>query len=306
MNNNIISLFCKRCFYFPIIIIQQYPRCSMEIKCQCRYHTILNINSYLKLQKKLSKKIKPIIKESKDKIAFVVDSIRRNITKAITIIDNEFHKIENIDKAIYDKCKEENKNVLSFIEIIIQNYSQYKDDFYLQKTMKSNTNIITEIKEDITSSFLEFFSVINYELKESFLLQDKYTTKEVIILNNEIIAILFEKEIKKSIYDGITEMKDINKLNLYQNNKCIIELNTPIEYIFSFPSGQIAMYKGKVNVIEIYHLTNSSLSLDFTISIKESYTRPCAISNDRIATYSSSEIYIYSCFGSGVETISIP
>ena len=85
-----------------------------------------------------------------------------------------------------------------------------------------------------------------------------------------------------------------------------IELNTPIEYIFSFPSGQIAMYKGKVNVIEIYHLTNSSLSLDFTISIKESYTRPCAISNDRIATYSSSEIYIYSCFGSGVETISIP
>ena len=103
-----------------------------------------------------------------------------------------------------------------------------------------------------------------------------------------------------------TEMKDINKLNFYQNNKCIIELNTPIEYIFSFPSGQIAMYKGKVNVIEIYHLTNSSLSLDFTISIKESYTRPCAISNDRIATYSSSEIYIYSCFGSGVETISIP
>ena len=79
-------------------------------------------------------------------------------------------------------------------------------------------------------------------------------------------------------------MKDINKLNFYQNNKCIIELNTPIEYIFSFPSGQIAMYKGKVNVIEIYHLTNFSLSLDFTISIKESYTRPCVISNDRIAT----------------------
>ena len=130
--------------------------------------------------------------------------------------------------------------------------------------------------------------------------------KEVIILNNEIIAILFEKEIKKSIYDRITEMKDINKLNFYQNNKCIIELNTPIEYIFSFLSSQIAMYKGKVNVIEIYHLTNSSLSLDFTISIKESYTRPCAISNDRIATYSSSEIYIYSCFGSGVENISIP
>ena len=313
--NNCPSLICKKCKHFPLIKIKQFPRCDIDLQCQCGIHYVISINKYLHEQRNIPFTWQPIITKGQSCSSINLNCIKKKIDRAYLYIEfilYQINKKENVNESILTQCIEDNKQILEFIRIIIKHYKLYKEDINLEQSVLMNTNFNLDKvnKESINFKFyLEHYSVISYSIRLLTTIKEKELIKDYIALPNGTIAILFcsitqkQRETNSDIYYyHISELnyhEGNNILKFYNNNQCERVEEVSGSELVSTPTNQLLILS--YDMISVYNIgKNYNLKLNRKIYLQNKVynegrdRRMTLLSNNRVACISNNHIEIWS------------
>lgn len=328
MNNIEINCVCDKCFHFPIIMVLQFQRGKIQIKCQCGKQQIISIKKYISLQSSFTNSSKPIITtDIITKQTFNIDEIKGRIKDVTIYLDNDLNNIkkEHLDysgnqnipiESAYRQCVEENKEILHFIELLLDNYSKYNNDIYLEKSIRYNTNFIaycyeSEINKDNNNYgnlesikkvkkfiyFLEHYSVVSYSFNKITTIEDQGYIKDIAILPDRRLVI---SSIENDTFGYDEDIDDEKRISIYNNNICEITQKMKIKCLLVNSNGQLVLISSSSKTISLYNIDKSSLTLCYTKNysdkIEKNYSCKEAIllGNDRIALNFEKFILIWS------------
>ena len=230
----------------------------------------------------------------KDKIAQVKKYIEEELPKIkekyITELEEEIQKI----KEAYEKSISMNKDLLSFLNIITENY--FERNYNMYKNVINNCNDIrikkypTE-KNDYSQfiNYMKTFSIINPKEKAA---QKVEIIKEIKKHRKDVISLL-------SLRDGrlasSSEDFSINIYNPKNNYHCdlTLKLDSPAMSMCQLENGDIVTTNENSRSINIWEISENSYKLVYTIPNKPDTIQVIPISNSRFATRTSRDILIW-------------
>ena len=227
----------------------------------------------------------------KDKVSqvkkYIEEDLPRIKAKYISELEEEIQKINEA----YEKSISMNKDILSFIDIITENY--FDRNYNMYKNVINNCNDI-RVKKYITEKnnysdfikYMETFSIINP--KETSV----KVVKEIKKQRKNVIALL-------SLRDGrlasSSEDYSINIYNPKKNFHCdvTIKVNSPAMSMCQLENGDIVTTNEYSREIHIWEISEHSYKLVFTIPNKPDTVQVIPISHGRFATRTRIDIFIW-------------
>ena len=324
-NTNTIRALCLKCdSNIPLLSILDHTIC---IKCKCGYNDAVPIAEYLSSYAKEQRKCTYINRcpyhnevvtkydyqepglcdkcktREYDLIDYIniekqVEEAKEKIKKCYEHFDNYFTKLkkDTIDKLnqqiksveiSYDKSISINKTILSFIEIIVDNFKCDNYRMYTNFTNNVKLNIYPYIKDKGIQSVIDYFTNYNvHEVKEFYKLKSKDTEMNCNHINS--LLNLKDGRIASCSRNGLIKI-----VNPKKNFNCDINIITHQNWVQSLcqlDNGNIVSCESSSNSsLMIFSISENSYKLVHKIDIKYENehvlsAKVAALSDNRIAT----------------------
>lgn len=240
--NNILNLFCLEC---------NIHLCSSCIEAH-KNHTIYELSNLLPTEKfiEINDKYKRVKSEYEEKIIILKS---RYVSKLQGMV-NRINKAFEFNKKIND-------NLSSFLGILVDNYNNFQNNYYILTNLISNINLI----DTAQINFDEKISEKSVENLVSFFNSYTFIEKKVI---NYLINLNLKKTIikKKSYVNCLLMLHDGRLASCYSD--CSIKVHNTTDYSVVISIDQ-AHSKGINNISQLKNNQILSCSDDKTIKIWE-------------------------------------
>ena len=197
--------------------------CSKELTHQAHQLILLNDNININFWK------------NKSKLAHLhLDNYCASLKNSIT---KELQRQINKINIAYDQFYTDNKNILSFVELLINSYSPKYPNFYTENNIINNTNInITEFNNEESNQFCQIDNAIKY-FKTYSIISDIKECKYINSQNSSInsLVLLKDKRIASCNWD-----KNITILNNLSNELCLVGHKDNVISIIQLSNEQLA------------------------------------------------------------------
>ena len=200
-------------------------------------------------------------------------SLKNNMTKELQ------RQINKINIA-YEQFYTDNKNILSFIELLINSYSPKYPNFYIEKNIINNTNInITEFNNEESNALNKFDNVINYFKTYSIITdikEGKYINTQHSSVNS--LVLLKDKRIASCHWD-----KNITILKNLSCELCLVGHKDNVVSIAQISNEQLASCSWDRS-IKIWSISDGHCEYTINNAHRDRIRKIIALSNRRMAS----------------------
>ena len=268
------NTFCKEHKSLPNNFCE---KCNLHLCGQCEHskrHHLINISSTIS-----TNKIKNRIEDGYKYINNDCLQIKIYTQRKL------FHQINQIEFA-YQSFQTRNNNILSLLEIMIDNYQNNPNNYYLKYNIRNipEINISNLVNNDTTESIINYYN--NYTIIKTMDVDFSYFQSNKVIDKYKDISSLLV------LSDGRIIVSDKQSIKVYNpsiNYQSEIEINSEHSIVSQLDNGKLLSYLD--TSISIWNITESSLQCEHTIekAHKDEILYVIELSNNRIASCSSNK-----------------